>query len=118
MYDIQSYTRVATVPSVWYLMLYSQRTVRTRHSSAEANLTVSLIWSVCTSQLSHGFYSAWDRPLAVYVYFLGLRPRKSIQLSRGTSPIHCKKHETTITCTCIYIHVHLCYERPHQERVN
>ena len=45
-----------------------------------------------------------------------IRPRKYIQPPRGTYPIHCKNHETTITCTCaciykhkyIIIHVHTC----------
>ena len=34
------------------------------------------------------------------MYFLGLRPKKYMYIhpSHGTYPIHCKNHETTITC--------------------
>ena len=40
--------------------------------------------------LSHGFYSAWDSAALVL---------EVQQASRGTHPIHCKNHGTTITCT-------------------
>ena len=37
-------------------------------------------------------------PPSCCMYLLGLRPRKYIQPSRSTYPIHCKNNETTITC--------------------
>ena len=42
-------------------------------------------------------------PPSCCVHSLGLRRWKYVQSSRGTYPIHCKNHETTITCTCIQI---------------
>ena len=71
-YSVRSsrYSRIATAPSVWYFTLYSQRTVRT---STEANLSVSLVQTICTSQLSHGFYSAWDST-ALVLYVLPWAP--------------------------------------------
>ena len=39
------------------------------------------------------------------MYFLGLYPRKYIEPLRGTYPIHCKNHETTITYPGWYIYI-------------
>ena len=74
-----------------------------RHT-ASVQYVRSLMRSICTSQLSHSFYSAWDSTaLVLYVtmfcVFIPCRPRNYIQPSRGTHRIHCKNHDTTITCT-------------------
>ena len=46
------------------------------------------------------------------MYFIGLRPWKYIQPSRGTNPTHCKDRETTncihCTCTCVSCELLLC----------
>ena len=43
-------------------------------------------------------------PPSCCMYFLRLPPWKYMQPSLTTYPIHCKNHETTITCTCTYIY--------------
>ena len=68
---------------VLYAVQLAYSTYHNTHSGAEANPVVSLIRSISTSQLSHDFY-------------------RIVQPSRGTNPIHCKNHETTIT----YMHAH------------
>ena len=49
-----------------------------------------------TSQLYHGFTVHGIVPPSCCMYFLGLRPQKYIQPSRGTNPIHCKNYDTSV----------------------
>ena len=57
-------------------------------------------------------YSGAEANLAVALYSLSVQVsclmvftmHGIVQPSRGTYPIHCKNHETTITCIYIYMH--------------
>ena len=85
----------------------AQYVLQYRHSSA---LAVSLIRSICTSQLSHGFYSAWDSTALVLYVLPRAEPEEvhtalaryveEVHTARGRYyPMHSKNYETTITCT-------------------
>ena len=68
--------------------------------NSEANLVVIALYGLSILLQCVGFV-----PQKGYMYFIGLRPWKYIQPSRGTNPTHCKDRETTncihCTCTCV-----------------
>ena len=78
-------------------------------------LAPKLIWRLALCSLSvqvsclmvitvHGIV-----PPSCCMYFHRLHPRKYIQPSRGTNPMHCKNHETTITYTCLSYFLYTVY---------
>ena len=64
-------------------------------------LLVYYVRSICTSQLSHGFYSAWDSTALVLYVYLPRAPPSEVHTALA-HPIHCKNHETTVTA---WLHV-------------
>ena len=96
------------MPSIRYFTLYSYSIQYVLDI-----LALKLIWRLALSvQVSslmvftvHGIV-----PPSCCIYFLGLHPQKYIHVHvhplHGTYHIHCKNHETTITCKYMYIHIH------------
>ena len=82
---------------------------------------VSLIQSISTSQLHHGFTVHWIVPPSCCMYFLGLCPWNYMQPSRSTNPIHCKNHDATklrVYTLYVYIHVHVYYIQYQSKKVS